>query len=523
MRTLASALLEASRRRFAAALLSTSLLLALVAAPAQASPLFELTGGVGEQTGFGGRVTGAGAASTYFNPALLPKAHPGFYTGLFLLSDQIDLTLDARTGVDVPMSLRGATHADGSIFRQPSVPTSWLEHGCKRPACSTAMPAHRRQGLGSSDNTEAYQAVGLVVPMLARRVVFGVYGLVPLAEFTKAQSFFVDEREQFFTNSLHPELYSDRLAATSLAFGLGVQILPRLSLGIDATLSLRNTANAQTFVGNADDLQRTLLLSTDVGVKVSLAPHFGLVYDATDRLHLAATLHTVQRVDIVSATSTFLPNGNKQMATRTAVHDYMPVRIGVGGSYDVITDGIDAPTDNNELSLSATAILALWSSYVDRQGERPLPGYAWHDTLGVDLGVRHTYDHFRTFLDVMYVPSPVPLQTGRTNYVDNDRISMGAGIDYDFIAFNLGWRVGAQAQLHMLADRHQSKIDPTASGLSRSERSRLVRDELPDDAVDTRGDPIPEAAGLQTNNPGWPGFGSSGFLFGAGVNLGLLL
>jgi hypothetical protein len=50
-----------------------------------------------------------------------------------------------------------------------------------------------------------------------------------------------------------------------------------------------------------------------------------------------------------------------------------------------------------------------------------------------------------------------------------------------------------------------------------------VRDELPDDAVDTRGQPIQSAAGLQTNNPGWPGFSSSGFLFGAGVNLALLL
>lgn len=496
---------------------------ALMAAPAHASPLFELTGGVGEQAGFNGRVTGASAASTYFNPALLPKAQPGFYLGLFLLGDRIGISLDGRPGGDIPLVYRGATHADGAVFAQPSVPTSWLRNGCKRPECSTPLGPRPRQGLGSGGGTDAYQALGLVVPMIPRRLVFGIYGLVPLAEFTKAHSFFVDEREQFFTNSLHPELYSDRLAATSIAFGIGARLTKKLSLGLDATLSLRNVADAQTFVGNADDLHDTLLLSTDVGVKVALAPHVGLNYDATQRLHLATTLHTVERFDIVSSSGTFLPNGNKQMATRTAVHDYVPLRIGAGASYDLVSDGIDTPTEVHEFSLNATAVFGLWSQYVDRQGERPLPDYAWSNTLSVGLGLRHSYGHVRSFLDAMYVPTPVPLQTGRTNYVDNNRISTGAGVDYLFKAFNFDWRVGAQVQLHFLAYRYQQKLDPTAPGLERARRDQLVRDEFPDDAVDTRGQPISSAQGLQTNNPGWPGFASSGFLFGAGVNLALLL
>jgi hypothetical protein len=47
-------------------------------------------------------------------------------------------------------------------------------------------------------------------------------------------------------------------------------------------------------------------------------------------------------------------------------------------------------------------------------------------------------------------------------------------------------------------------------------------DELPDDAVDARGDPFPGAAGLQTNNPGWPGFGSDGWILGGSLTLTLL-
>jgi long-chain fatty acid transport protein len=40
-----------------------------------------------------------------------------------------------------------------------------------------------------------------------------------------------------------------------------------------------------------------------------------------------------------------------------------------------------------------------------------------------------------------------------------------------------------------------------------------VKDELPDDAQ-ISGDPVPSAGGLQTNNPGWPGFSSGGWMLG---------
>jgi hypothetical protein len=494
----------------------------LASARAQASPLFELVGGVGDQAGFGARESGGSAASAYFNPALLMNAQPGFYTGFFLLNDQLAVALDGRSGVDVPAEYRGATHGDGSQFQEHSVPTSWLQQGCKPPQCPLELPARPRQGQSSSGNTTPYEAIGLVIPLVPKRLTFGFYGMIPLAQFTTAHAFFVDEREQFFTNSLHPELYSDRLTATSLAFALGARITRRFSVGVDVTLSLRNTAKASTFVGSADDLSGTLLVSTDVSVKAALAPHFGAAYDITDRLHVAATLHTVQRFDIVESISTFLPNGDKQAATRTTVHDYMPVRIGLGASCEVITDGIAEPTDTNELALHAVAVLGLWSNYIDRQDERPLADYPWRNTVSVGVGARHSYGHVRTFLDAMFVPTPVPLQTGRSNYVDNDRISTGAGFDYDFKVFEIHWRVGAQAQLHWLLERYQHKLDPTDASQS-AHSSQLVRDEFPDDAIDSRGRPIPSSAGLQTNNPGWPGFASSGMLIGGGINLALLL
>ena len=39
---------------------------------------------------------------------------------------------------------------------------------------------------------------------------------------------------------------------------------------------------------------------------------------------------------------------------------------------------------------------------------------------------------------------------------------------------------------------------------------QLVLDELPDDAIAGGGDDAPDREGLQTNNPGWPGYSSGG-------------
>ena len=48
-----------------------------------------------------------------------------------------------------------------------------------------------------------------------------------------------------------------------------------------------------------------------------------------------------------------------------------------------------------------------------------------------------------------------------------------------------------------------------------------VLDEVPDDAV-VGGMPLAGGAGLQTNNPGWPGFASRGTLLGGALSVGLL-
>jgi long-chain fatty acid transport protein len=479
--------------------------------PLLASPLFELAGGVTGTAGFNARVTGAGPPATYFNPALLPRAPRSFELGVLVLSDQISLTLDGRPGGDVPLVVgdRQINDASGAPIDNSTVPTDWLESGCPISQCGEPpFGARPRQAQSSSANTRAYQVIGLVTHLIEKRLVIGFHGLIPLGEFTSADSFFNDEREQFFSNSLHPELYSDRLTATSLAFGAGVGILDNLSAGLSFTLNLKNSAVAKTYVRDPIDYDR-LLLTTDVGVKASVSPHFGVAWQALEWLDFALTVHSEQKLEIETKFAAALPSGNESDTSILAVHGFMPWTVALGSEVGILRN------QPHTLSAVGTLKYARWSDYLDRHGQSPGRVYgeafAWSDTLGGTLGVRHGHRALKSFVDVTYEPSPVAPQVGRSNYVDNDRIGASVGAAYDLELFDLDFRLSAQLQGHRLIERHQKKLD------------HLIRDELPDDAVDaSSGTPVPRAAGLQTNNPGWPGFASDGYVYGGSLAIALL-
>lgn len=477
---------------------------------AAASPLFELVGASTGSGGFNARATGASAASTYFNPALLPYASQSFEAGLLIVSDQVSMTLDGRTGGIVPdvVGDRQIIDGTGNPIPNSTVPTDWLEHGCSLAQCGAPPFAARpRQARGSSGSTRAYTVLGLVDYLIRDRLVLGMYALVPLGDFTAAHSFYNDEREQFFTNSLHPEMYSDRLLATSISFGLGLKLMDRLSIGGSFTLGLTNVAQSSTYVRDPIDYEK-LLISNDVHVETAISPHFGVVYDALDTLHLSATMHSEQRFTIDTGIKASLPAGNESSTTRSEVHSFVPWTFGVGAALDL---NRGAP---HEFTVVGNMRYALWSDYLDRHAERPEAQgseFEFKNVFAETLGIRHRTGPVDTFLDVNYQPTPVPPQTGRTNYVDNDRVGALIGAGYGFSISGLPFRVGLQVQAHRLLPRHQTKND------------RLIVDELPDDAVDSRtGNPIPGAGGLQTNNPGWPGFASDGWILGGAATAALI-
>jgi long-chain fatty acid transport protein len=487
--------------------------LSFASGDARASPPFELFGGVGGQGGFNGRTVPGGASSSYYNPALLVDAAAGVSAGVFGAGEQIDVTLAGRPGAQyaVPVGIENATHANGSQWASAPIPTTWLQNGRPATALSPALPARPRQGDGSGSGVFAYQMLGLVTKLFHDRLALGAYALIPYSKFTGADAFYSDEREQYFTNSLHPELYGDRLVATSIAFAGGIKISDALSVGLGFTLNLTTEAFTPTYVANTGQLQN-ILVDSDVKVVAGLSPHAGVSYKPAPRLRLTATAHAPEKLAINTDFTFLLANGVQQAASVDFTHDYMPWQFGAGASYDVLRG------DGDTFTIAATAVFGLWSTYIDRHSEAPLPGYGWSDTVTPVLGARYQHGPVGLLLDTEYQPTPVPLQTGRTNYVDNDRVGVDGGVDYEFSLLDTAFHVGAQIEAQRLIPRYQSKLPTPTSADGQNHTPTLVADEVPDDGV-VNGQPIAGSQGLQTNNPGWPGFGSDGWIVGGGVYL----
>jgi hypothetical protein len=485
---------------------------------ASASPLQDLIGDTGSTAAMQARTVSGGSAAAYFNPALLIDAPSSALTvGFFILDQNIGLKLDGRPGTQfsVPEGTESFAHADRSKFANYPLPTNFLQFGREKTMAKPAFPARPRQGAGSGHDTITYETVGIVVKAFDDRIALGFHGMIPNGQFTRLRAIFNDEREQYFSNSLHPELYSDRVTALSMALGLGIKITDQLSLGAGATFALKAGVGAGAYVADTGNLG-AIQLVIDAPVNIGVAPHFGAAFKPSKRLRLTATAHSPVRVEMSSKFKFLLANGIEQESGLLFVLDYTPWQIGAGAAYDLIQDATQT------LTLACTVLYGAWSSYIDRHGDEPTPAYAWADTVTPTVGLRYELGGFSTSLDLMYTPTPVPPQTGRTNYVDNDRVTGAVGGQYRFAMFGTNLTVGAQLQAHRLVPRHQTKLPTPTRPDGAVIAPERVRDEIPDDAQKS-GEPVPGVEGLQTNNPGWPGFGSGGWVVGGAVYLSIAM
>ncbi|HEX2675321.1 MAG TPA: hypothetical protein VHM19_01745 [Polyangiales bacterium] len=497
---------------------------ALVASRAAASPIFELVGG--DDAGFAGRAMPAGPRAAYFNPALLLDVPSGATVGLFVLSQQLDVEVGARGesaacargACDVP-AVNGAgpesfRHADGTPVALPTLPTSWLEHG--RSDGMQSLAARPRQAAGSGHDTHAFLALGLVNAPIPERFAFGVSVLMPLSDYMQARSFYNDEREQFFSNSLHHELYGDRLQAAGVAFGAAIRPFQALSIGASLTLDVASAARAPVYVSNLADLN-TLLIDSRVGVSLQLAPHAGIALTPSKWLRLTGTVHSPQGTRIDTGFAYLIASGIEQRASQSFEIGYLPWTFGLGAELTMggaNDESLGLPVEHAApvWTLGVSGTYALWSNYRDRHAEQPSGAYAWSDVFGASATARCRASHLGGYVSGTFAASPVPDQTGRSNYVDSDRVGVALGGSYELSLLGLPMTLALDTQLHRLLPRSTEKRSGRAAD--------LVRDEVPDDAVGgTPRGPIPGRAGLQTNNPGFPSFASQGIVFGAGARI----
>lgn len=499
---------SANRSRFIAILFAF-----VIPSTAMASPLFETLGDLQSPAGLNARFArGTGSGAAYFNPAMLSAQPDSLNFGFTVFQQSMNFTYFARPdGIDVTDDIAfnsPRVGEGGPPWLQQTVPTGYLQG----TSDTSNIDARPRGGENGTGDVIRMATVGLTINVVPEYLVAGLYAYIPLGTYTEAQSWFSDERDQFFTNSLHATLYEDRMRAPTLALGLGSQIIDELRIGLAFTLALKAIAGAAAYAPDATAFEDTIQLAADVGVIAKVAPHFSIVYEPIDPLSISLTVHSPAKFEIETQFSAAFAIGgiNEDSANRTSVHDYNPWIIGLGADYRI------SLKDERFIDVAAGVTYELWSNYIDRQGRTPAGPFEWSDIFVPTISATFEDNDFTVGVSGVYKPSPAPEQTGRTNYVDNDRIGGTVTGTYRTELATILLEIGLQFGAHKLLEREHNKIVPVRGGFPAATLEVLVQDELPDNLTGLANEDI---EGLQTNNPGYPGYSSEGALWNAGLFL----
>lgn len=468
-------------------------LFALAPAAARALGVLEVAGAPVGLHPFGARSLPVGAAAVYFNPALLPLAPGGFELGVFTFVQGVDVDLAARPA--------GADVSDAIYDARAVLPGG----GTQRLALRPLPTADLRRARGSADpsGTDVFLALGHVARFLDDRLAVGLFGVIPLESFQSHEPFFVDEREQYFSNSLHFELLGDRTRIAAFSFGAAGRPLEWLSLGAGLVLVTAVEAQTEVYVPDSAD-QETAYVRSAATTRFRVAPHFAVAATPIAPLRLTATVHLPVRATVSGQTdiqfwSYPYPEGQQALEQpfRFAFGD-LPLRVALAASWT------DRAGDAVLWSVGLESVWTRWSTYRDRVDARA----GFDDTVSVAAAAEVGFAGHRLALDLAWLPTPVPPQRGRTNYVDNDRVGVSLGWDWTIPIRSVELVAGLQLQVQALLERTERKSADAAPP---------VLDEFPD-AVDLAAEqPIQDSHGLQTNNPGYPGFTSGGWLLGVGA------
>ncbi|MCC6551601.1 MAG: hypothetical protein IT372_01095 [Polyangiaceae bacterium] len=502
-------------RQHAALALALALLIPVRAA--RAAGALEIIGAPTSPNGLNARALGRGPEAAFFNPSLLPDAAQTTQAGLFVLVTHGDILLEARPRTaDVPEGVLTAQlrNADGSTSRLTL-----------RPLPTSKVPEARADT--EDRDTIAYATLGVVRPLYEDYLVLGFHAMLPIRSFQEQKAFFADEREQYFHNRLGFELLGDRLSLTTFAVAMGSRVASWLSIGAGVDINIGTVARTAVHVPDAGD-QRYVLINPDIEVESTFSPYFAVATRPSRMLRLTATLHMPSSSETdgeneIRFWNYVYPEGENSIRQQYKLSlGYEPLRFGVGAALlgpPAAREVREAPqralpspaVAPPAWELGARAVVTQWSEYRDRHAERPVD--PWRNTVSAGVGGALVLGNRRVAADLAYTPSPVPDQRGRSNYVDNSRV--GANLSFETPVSLFGADFGVSAFLHgqlFLAREVQKRMDA---------RDPVV-DELPDNAVDiATGDPVEGAAGLQTNNPGYPGWRSEGWMVGAGFALRL--
>lgn len=469
-----------------------SILFSVCPALVLASPLFDLVNPTEPDRPFSGRSASNRSSAAYYNPARIPVSKTGLdFTYLVLSTDLFISRRERPTGYDIaPSVYQARATANGGV--------STVKF---RPFPTADIPGERRSLIRVDENYQIL-IVGLSVPIVKETLALAVTSAMTVGLLQTQRPFYVDEREQFFQNKLYYEFLGDRLEATTVAVGITYQPIPQLSVGIGGTMLNRSSSIPQIYIPDASN-QENVETSPQIEVSPVIAPHFGLVYRplGDDEIQVSASLHLPSQSTLSGRGDLRFwdfdyPDGQTELRQPfNLVFQDEPLRIGLGFKANVLR------AKGLLMEVYGDGLWARWSHYTDRHRGQPTN---WSNTLSGSIGTRIALGNNALGLGAHYAPTPIPEQDGRTNYVDNHRLATQLG-------WSRTWPAGAATIILGVGLQVQRYLQ--RGHLKQPNASHPVIDEFPDSVNVQTGAPIEESRGLQTNNPGFPGFENEGWLY----------
>ena len=479
-----------------------------------ASSVLELVGAQDSVHPFTSRIISTGAEAAYFNPADLATLDDSFKIGFGMTIQNKSINHAKRPdGYDIPDLIydvdTGSMGAGIEGFYAPMATSDLLN----------------KRGSADYDSFDGVITLGAVkniarksLEKIGGQLAVGVYALLPLSGIQTQEPFFNDEREQYFSNSLQFELYGDRLKQFSAAVALAGRFGHFFRIGAGLAISTYTKTQNRVFVPSPTD-PAVQLINAKMNVGASVMPYFSFVANPVAGWHLTGTFHFPTNTGIVKLNNEMqvlgweYENGTKTgylEASSSMTAGYQPIKLSIGTYYT-----FKLPKDYTLTPMGGFE-WARWSTYINRHGEKPAD--KWNDIFSATAGLMMRHPERRAAFGFNYIPSPVPAQTGRENYVDNDRMGFSLGYhEYFSVTDQIKIGAGISGSLQWLLSRTEEKDE------ERSVKDGGVVDELPDDA-DYCGSKVTAEEfeeikkGTQTNNPGFPGWTSKGFLLNLGIS-----
>jgi hypothetical protein len=285
-------------------------------------------------------------------------------------------------------------------------------------------------------------------------------------------------------------VYDSRPNRVSALATVAVDVFDQLKIGggVSLTPSL-TTPTTVTFVpGRSTSIQNDVTISLDRDMPLAASPFLGVRSQALSWLGLA----------VVFRGSAVSHAGGAQTTTAGPIVADSPVDYLIFWDPSQLVGGA-AIGPFKGWSLSVDATYSDWSAYRSAFDQRVTPPF--NDTLSVTGGVEWTSLPWLTWrAGGGYEPTPVPPQTGNSNYLaaDTTVLALGAGLDLRklvhaplLVDFHLRGRIGAE----QTASKNVSSL--------------------------ADGDLI--TPGQQIVNLGYPGFTSRSSLYQAGLTLTLFV